>query len=207
VLSHIPLLKRIKSFISKNNDYQSLSLNKKYISRIISARNARCYMYNKSYARSINTGELGSLLLKIRKLSNAFQLEFLSPLLSKEITEIFMAVPGEELIVNGQQRSLIKGAMKGIVPEEIISRMDKLPFSPDSNKRIVKITPENIAHWLANKDLIESNTGIDAEEYLQLISKISHSDVKTEWPINKNIFYIPMIVIAAEFYIWLSKKL
>jgi asparagine synthase (glutamine-hydrolysing) len=207
VLSHIPLLKRIESIISKNNDYPSLSLNKKYISRIISSRNARSYMYNRSYAGSINTGELGSLLLKIRKLSNAFQLEFISTLLSKEITELFMAVPGEELIVKGQQRSLIKGAMKGIVPEEIISRIDKLPFSPDGNKRIVKITPENIAHWLANKDLIESNTGIVAEEHLKLISKINPSDVRIEWPINKNIFYIPMIVIAAEFYIWLSKKI
>jgi hypothetical protein len=127
--------------------------------------------------------------------------------LSKEITELFMAVPGEELIVKGQQRSLIKGAMKGIVPEEIISRMDKIPFSPDSNKRIVKITPENIAHWFANKDLLESNTGIDVEKHLKLISKISHSDVRTPWTINKNIFYIPMIVIAAEFYIWISKKL
>jgi asparagine synthase (glutamine-hydrolysing) len=206
VLAHIPILRTLKTHFKKNDNYVHYALQKNYLNRIISANNSQDTTYNKSYAGIINRGEFSSVLLKVRKLSISFKIEFLSPLLSKEISELYMDVPGEELVINGMNRSLIKGAMTDLVPQEIIHRTDKMPFSPDYNKRISKLNPESLAHILKNKGLIENITGIDVEILLKSIAQISPSNIKSEVLINKKVFYIPIIIIAAEFYTWISKK-
>jgi hypothetical protein len=164
-------------------------------------------MYSRSFAMGLNNGELASSLLRFRKHANAFQIEILSPIFCKEIADLFMDIPGEELFLNGTRRSLIKGAMEKLVPKEIINRTDKMPFSPDYNKRISEIRKEDLAKLYEDKKPIEETLGVDFDKLNKLISNIDYSKIKTELEINKDLFYIPFTIIAVEFYKWARGKL
>ncbi len=205
VLYHIPLFKIFKSNVTNRNDYMYFPLNEKYLNRIMRAENAQSYMYNKSFAIKINNGEMVSTLLSVRKHATAFQLEYLSPLLSKEVCALFLDIPGEELFQDGIRRSLIKGAMKNLVPKEIITRTDKMPYSPDSVSRIARIQIKDLDQFIG-KNIELEEIGIDYAKLYDVISKIDSFNKNTEWEINKQLFYIPLIVIAIKFLNWIRNK-
>ena len=207
ILNHISLYRILRSYLKKNDYYIHIPLKKNYVKRIIREEDTRNRMYSKSFAMGLNNGELASSLLRFRKHANAFQIEILSPIFSKEIAELFMDIPGEELFLNGTRRSLIKRAMGKLVPKEIINRTDKMPFSPDYNKRITQIKKEYLAKLYKDKKPIEETVGVDFDKLNKLISNIDYSKINTELEINKELFYIPFTIIAAEFYKWTMGKL
>ena len=80
-----------------------------------------------------------------------------TPLLDRRIFELMIAMPPGELQQAGQERSLFRRAMKGIVPEPILARDDKGPaFDPPLAARILAAREEleawanlpcTAAHW------------------------------------------------------------
>lgn len=203
ILGHNILYRKIRDFIKKE-DYSYYPL-KKALARKIIKGNAT--PGKKSlFKNKINNSELSGYLLRLRKHGIAFNIEFLSPLLDKDVTELFFDIPDELHLLNGVKRSLIKETMKIMVPPEIIMRNDKLSFSPDYNRRIATITDKNLEYLFKNKEQIEKVTEIDFELLKKAISKISHSEIKTEWQFNKHLAFIPDVILSAEFYLWLIRK-
>ncbi len=202
ILGHNFIYRKIRDAI-KRKDYSYYPLKNEMIKKII-----KDDIPNKKqfFEKRLNEGELGTILLSIRKQCNSFNLESADPILDKDITELFFDIPGEQLLLNGVKRSLIKGSMKNLVPIEIINRSDKMPFSPDYNIRIAQIQQENLKR-LIDKGWGTDAAGIDYDKLVSIISKIDQSAIKTEWNINNELFYIPFIIIAGEFAGWIDKKL
>jgi asparagine synthase (glutamine-hydrolysing) len=57
------------------------------------------------------------------------------PLLDKRVLEFCLALPGSFYVRDGYRRSLIRGALDGILPKRIQLRTTKSPFSPDYPSR------------------------------------------------------------------------
>ena len=53
------------------------------------------------------------------------------PFLDRRVVDYCLSMPGEFVVREGVHRSLIRGALRGILPERIRQRTDKLPFSAD----------------------------------------------------------------------------
>lgn len=64
-------------------------------------------------------------------------LETSSPFMDRELLSFVMAVPGEVTNQGGRQRSILRDAMEGIVPDEIRLRRSKADFTSVSNAPLV----------------------------------------------------------------------
>jgi asparagine synthase (glutamine-hydrolysing) len=70
----------------------------------------------------------------------AFSLEARVPFLDHRLVEATLSTDGREIIVNGMTKNPLRNAMKGILPEKIRLRIDKMGFS----------TPED--EWFREKE-------------------------------------------------------
>ena len=200
ILGHNPVYRKVRDFIKPPKSYSYLPLKKEMIEKI----NQTEEIPNKQgfFAGRLNESQICSLLIRCRKHAAAFNLEFLSPILCKEITELFFDIPGEQLMLDGMKRSLIKGAMKNTAPLEIINRRDKMPFSPDYNKKIAAIAADYYPEKYFRNNVDNTLTGIDFNSLSNLISQIKMNELKSEWIRNDNLFYIPIAFISAEYHKW-----
>lgn len=85
--------------------------------------------------------------------SMAFGVESRVPFLTNEFVSFLLSLPESYLISNdGQTKYVFREAMRGIVPDEILDRKDKIGFETDERALIIKIAPI-CRVWLANIDL------------------------------------------------------
>ena len=76
--------------------------------------------------------------------STAFSLEARVPFLDYRLVEFMFSLPTEEKIKNGVTKVILRDAMKGVLPEQIRNRTDKMGF----------VTPEDIWFRTVLKDQI-----------------------------------------------------
>ena len=57
------------------------------------------------------------------------------PYLDRDFLEFMYAIPREQIVRVGQRRSLMKRALVGIVPDELLNRKRKASFHQEPNKR------------------------------------------------------------------------
>lgn len=83
----------------------------------------------------VGTGALGSLLRHADRNSMHFSLESRVPFLNVDIAEFALRLPEEFLVSpDGTTKSVFRAAMRGIVPDEILDRRDKIGFTaPDAS--------------------------------------------------------------------------
>ena len=126
---------------------------------------------------------LQSLLRHSDRNSMKWSVESRVPFLTTDFAEFTLSLPEEFLISKyGESKSIFRNAMRGIVPDEIINRKDKIGF----------VTPED--DWLSfiQYDLDEWLTGIDDIPFLNVEKtkrKILNS-FKSNLPISKDIWRI-----------------
>jgi asparagine synthase (glutamine-hydrolysing) len=100
---------------------------------------------------SIDTSSLPHLLRYEDRNSMAFSIESRVPFLTTEFVEFILSLPEEYILApDGTSKAVFRAAMRGIVPDEILDRRDKIAF----------VTPE--AAWLAKSaDWVASVLGDD----------------------------------------------
>ena len=86
----------------------------------------------------IESGRPGRVMGMWANRHGAYNMESGVPLFDKKINEFMFDVPIEQYLVGGNRRSLLRRAMEGILPPEIQWRKDKLPYTPDFHRRIIK---------------------------------------------------------------------
>ncbi len=92
---------------------------------------------------SISNRGLVGLLRHADRNSMAFSLESRVPFLTIKQAELLFSLPEEYLISEGgQSKNILRAALRGIVPDEILDRRDKIGFT----------TPE--ANWLKEQSVI-----------------------------------------------------
>lgn len=75
--------------------------------------------------------------------SMAFSIESRVPFLTKEIAEFCLSLPENYLIgMNGRTKSVFREAMRGIVPDAILDRRDKIGFATPEARWLRGLTPQ-----------------------------------------------------------------
>ncbi|TWV93288.1 asparagine synthase-related protein [Chitinophaga pinensis] len=80
---------------------------------------------------NIMSGRVGLLSALLSNRNEAYGIISAVPLLDRSVLEYMMDVPDQMFVYNGHKRSLIRHAMAGIVPDEVLWRRDKGQYSPD----------------------------------------------------------------------------
>ena len=72
----------------------------------------------------------------------AFSIESRVPFLTRELAEFCLALPEEYLIdMHGRTKSVFREAMRGIVPDEILDRRDKIGFATPERDWLTALSP------------------------------------------------------------------
>lgn len=87
----------------------------------------------------ISLGNLGRTEQDFNYSDAYFNLRKTTPYFDKKILEFYLDIPDEILFENGYRRGLIREAMRGIAPPEIVWRTDKMAYSPDFSNRLTNL--------------------------------------------------------------------
>lgn len=95
---------------------------------------------------------LPGLLRHADRNSMRFSVESRVPFLTTEIANFLFSLPERYLISQkGETKSVFKAAMRGIVPNEILDRRDKIGFATPEQDWLVKLAPK-AKRWLEESD-------------------------------------------------------
>ena len=95
------------------------------------------------------------MLLARSPLQPEFLREVRFPFLDRDLLEFVFAIPREQIVRVGQRRSLMKRALVGIVPDELLNRRRKAFVPPGSPKDAVAAWPSlaELGERLITRDL------------------------------------------------------
>ncbi|SEW43004.1 asparagine synthase (glutamine-hydrolysing) [Chitinophaga sp. YR573] len=117
----------------------------------------------------IRNGRTGIFPAMLAKRNERFGMQSAVPLFDKHVLEFMIDVPQQLFVRGGYKRSLLRHAMAGIMPPEVLWRHDKGMYSPDYVSRTMKhagfiqevITSEKYAigfkHYLSREGYTGSN--------------------------------------------------
>lgn len=100
--------------------------------------------------------------------SMAFSLEARVPFLDYRLVERTLSLPPDRIINKGMNKHILREAMKGILPERIRSRRDKIGFDTPQDKWFKSPVWENVISDLINNRSFASRRVIDATGALKM---------------------------------------
>jgi asparagine synthase (glutamine-hydrolysing) len=78
-----------------------------------------------------------------------FSIESRVPFLTTKLADFLLSLPEEYLISqNGETKSVFRAAMRGIVPDEILDRKDKIGFSTPDKNLLIEMA-DTFRSWLS----------------------------------------------------------
>jgi len=98
----------------------------------------------------ILTTSLPPLLRYEDRNSMAFSVEARTPFLDYRLVERAQALPSADLIRGGWTKAILREAMRGIVPESVLWRRDKLGFATPEVRWLREIAPQ-VREWLGRE--------------------------------------------------------
>lgn len=97
------------------------------------------------------------------------------PLLDRHLIEFMLSVPAEQLQLDGENRSLFRRAMQGILPESVRRRQDKGPaFDPMIAARIVAAR-EQLQDWAERTKEAPCWHYVDRSQFLSELAAVRRS--------------------------------
>lgn len=99
--------------------------------------------------RSLSGGALGSLLRHGDRNSMRWAVESRVPFLNSDIAEFLLTVPEHFLVSNqGETKSIFRHAMRGIVPDPVLDRKDKVGFATPELVWLRQLGQQRVYEWL-----------------------------------------------------------
>ncbi len=90
----------------------------------------------KEYMASIiRSGSMGRIISGINATAARYGVQFTFPALDLNLLSFLAAMPPELFVIDGKRRGMIRKAMRGIVPDLVLDRNDKQPYSPGFQHR------------------------------------------------------------------------
>lgn len=127
--------------------------------------------------------------------------EYTHPLVDKRIIEFLWASPPQYFDYQGWPRGYIRRAMEGVLPDEILWRKDKQPYSPDFQSRIIEQTPEL-------KELLEAEIGGEWHKYLDfgyISAQLSALEGMEKFDL-KSITIVHRGILSLKYLKWLEHR-
>jgi asparagine synthase (glutamine-hydrolysing) len=93
--------------------------------------------------------DLSNLLMSADRNAMAHSVEVRLPFTNNELMEFAINLPSEYLYKNGETKKILRESMKGILPDAIVNRKDKIGFAPPQQTWLLsaegkKITAESV---------------------------------------------------------------
>lgn len=99
-------------------------------------------------ARSLQGVGLQGLLRYGDRNSMRFSIESRVPFLTPELAEFLLTLPEEYLVaLNGETKHVLRQAMRGLVPDEVLARRDKIGFATPEQSWLMEMAPQ-VRDWL-----------------------------------------------------------
>ena len=136
----------------------------------------------------INTWLSGDLLLNADRTTMAHSLELRTPFLDKEVFNVAQQIPANLRIANGTTKYILRKAVEGIVPDDVLYRK-KLGF------------PVPIRHWLKDEMYEWALKIITDSETDHLVNKKYVIDLLNKHKVGK-IDYSRKIWVMLTFMVW-----
>ena len=118
------------------------------IGRLPGARHVRRVTLESERRANLVATSLPALLRYEDRNSMAFSIEARTPFLDYRLVEAALALPAAQLIADGWTKHILREAMKGVLPESVRLRRDKLGFSTPETRWLTEIAPR-VREWLA----------------------------------------------------------
>jgi len=116
--------------------------------RVAPKNDARGLRVIEALAKSLHGRGLPALLRHADRNSMHFSLESRVPFLTIPFAELFLSLPEQYLISpSGETKSVFRAAMRGIVPDDVLDRKDKIGFQTPENTWLRGMEP-TIRQWL-----------------------------------------------------------
>jgi len=99
-------------------------------------------------ARSLHGLGLPGLLRHGDRNSMRFSVESRVPFLTTALADFLLTLPEEYLVApNGETKHLLRRAMRGLVPDEVLNRRDKIGFATPEKDWLMQMAPQ-VREWL-----------------------------------------------------------
>lgn len=132
--------------------------------------------------------------------SMAFSLESRTPFLDYRLIEFTLSQPAEVIIRNGYTKNILREAMKGILPEEIRLRKDKIGFATPEDEWFRKPQYQTLINEILSSESLKNRKIIDVENAKILYQKHLNKEIN----ISKDIW--KWINLEMWYRIFIDKK-
>jgi asparagine synthase (glutamine-hydrolysing) len=136
ILFFMPLYAFLKKTFKKQRDDDIAYFNSDIEKRMSAIDKAQHVNQRIVLLDAMNKGNLGREHQEFYYRDAYYGLRKTTPFFDKKILEFYLDIPEKVLFDNGFRRGLIRSAMQGLVPDEIVWRKFKNPYSPDFSDRI-----------------------------------------------------------------------
>lgn len=111
--------------------------------------------------------------------SMRFSIESRVPFLTLELTNLLLSMPEEYLISpDGETKHVFRAAMRGIVPDDVLDRKDKIGFATPENDWMMAM-PATVEQWLDQAiDLPFFNKEVAKNEFKKIVSGENRYSIK-----------------------------
>lgn len=138
----------------------------------------------------VNTVEATSLPALLRyedRNSMAFSIESRVPFLTPKLAEFVFSLPENYLIdEHGCRKSVLRAALRGLVPDEILDRRDKVGFETPERQWLAKID-----RWIADRlDDSDVSELIDTSCFAEEWSSVKNDPSTFDWRIWRTLNYL-----------------
>ena len=181
----------LPSFIkNKISVFVKSYLNNDFVKRITSS--GKTTIVNELYgSNNLNEALINHFEYKLEHLlkwsdhnSMAFSLESRTPFLDYRLVEYTLSTPSELKIRNGETKYILREAMKGILPEKIRKRKDKIGFETPQDKWFRTQDFQTLINEILNSDSFHNRGLVNPQKALDMYSK----HLKNEINISKDIW-------------------
>lgn len=130
-------------------------------------------------AHSLQGRGLPALLRHADRNSMRFSVESRVPFLTLDLAELLMSLPEHFLISeSGETKSVFRHAMRGIVPDSILDRRDKIGFATPEQRWLLELAPK-LREWL--RESAHEVPFIKSDELLKAFDAIVAGKHKFTW--------------------------
>jgi len=142
-----------------------------------------------SLINSMSEGSLASLLRYGDRNAMRFSIENRVPFLTLGLAEFAISLPEEYLISkNGETKSIFRAAMRGIVPDEVLNRRDKIGFETPMGNLVRGLLKENVIN--SKKDIPFKFVKSDSlRAHFQMCYESPGSFTEQDWRIFNLLLY------------------
>ena len=102
--------------------------------------------------------------------SMAHSIEARVPFLDYRLVEFVLGLPDEFKISGGETKRLLREGMRGVLPERVRTRMDKLGFATPEQEWLTKLNPDRFRRAL--RESVDVSAGIVKEEVTSLLDEM-----------------------------------